>query len=242
MKKLIAWLILLFIPLASVAETADVYRSGDPTVSKIAITVDDCRNMTVFEGMLNLFKEEGIHATFFVVGNALQEKDRALWQRAVAEGHEIGNHTFGHADLSRTTRRTILSQLHRTEAALDLILGYHYQMRVMRPPYGHIAVRGTLGPVLDAGYSHVILWSVSQTDPEIALKKIKNGSICLYHTNTKDLRCLKELIPRLKAEGYEMVTVSELFGFEPPGPIAPTPDPPDPASSLPTATPEAAKP
>ncbi|MEA5015186.1 MAG: polysaccharide deacetylase family protein [Candidatus Limiplasma sp.] len=242
MRKPLALLLAMLLPLSCSAETADTYRFGDPEVRKIAITVDDCRNMAVLESMLDLFKEEGISATFFVIGNALKEKDSALWQRVVAEGHEIGNHTYSHADLSHRNRRAILWQLRETEETLDRVLGFSYQMRVMRPPYGRVAIRGTLGPILEAGYERVILWSVSQTDPDTAFAQIKNGSVCLYHTNPKDLRCLQKLIPRLKAEGYEMVTVSELFGFEAPGPSAPTSPPQGPASGRPTSTPGAAGP
>ncbi len=55
---------------------------------------------------------------------------------------------------------------------------------------------------------------MSQTDASQALYDVQNGSILLYHARSKDIRCLKELIPRLLEQGYECVTVSELLGFD----------------------------
>ena len=64
------------------------------------------------------------------------------------------------------------------------------------------------------GYLHAVKWDVSQTDAEKALKKVRNGSILLYHANQKDLDCLETLIPALLEQGYACVTVSQLLGLE----------------------------
>jgi len=192
---------------------AKVYRQGDPAVKKIAITVDDCTKPGILTEMLDLFSEHEIRVTFFVLGNALRLSDREIWQRAVADGHEIGNHTFGHASLNVIDGPAVQSQLRRAENAFNETLGYPYNMQVMRPPYGRCRENGALTRIQNAGYQHVILWTVAQTDPQKALKAISNGSICLFHTNAKDLLCLQEIIPVLKAEGYEMVTVSDLLGI-----------------------------
>jgi len=61
----------------------------------------------------------------------------------------------------------------------------------------------------------VVLWDVAQTDPQKAFKEVQNGSILQFHTQEKDLACLRELIPMLLEEGYELVTVSELIGLDP---------------------------
>ena len=59
-------------------------------------------------------------------------------------------------------------------------------------------------------------WNVSQTKAQDAFKRVKNGSILLFHAREKDYKCLQELIPMLLEAGYEPVTVSELLGFDPP--------------------------
>ena len=57
---------------------------------------------------------------------------------------------------------------------------------------------------------------MSETNAEKAFPKVRNGSILLYHARKRDYTCLTELIPRLLEAGFEPVTVSELFGFDPP--------------------------
>ena len=56
----------------------------------------------------------------------------------------------------------------------------------------------------------------SSNDAEVAITKVKNGSILLFHARQKDYHCLEKLIPMLLEAGYEPVTVSGLFGFDPP--------------------------
>lgn len=64
-----------------------------------------------------------------------------------------------------------------------------------------------------ARFLAVVRRDVSQTDAKKAFDRVQNGSILLYHANLDDLICLEEVIPRLRNEGYEMVTVSELLGL-----------------------------
>ena len=67
------------------------------------------------------------------------------------------------------------------------------------------------------GFDHIVHWDVSETkDLQKALKKIQNGSILLFHAQKKDSLFLDKLIPELQARGFEMVTLSEMFGFDPP--------------------------
>ncbi len=91
-------------------------------------------------------------------------------------------------------------------------------MLSFRPPYGNITdMNGSSKRFRSAvekfGYRHVVLWDVSQTDPDKAYYQVKNGSILLYHSRHKDYECMKTLIPRLLEDGYEFVTVSTLLEF-----------------------------
>lgn len=221
MKRLVAallCLLLLFTLLPVHAEEIPyiVRNSGDQQ-KRIAITVDDCFDMNHFQSIVELCKTYHIPVTFFVVGGAMKERDRELWQSALDAGCEIANHTHGHASLPSKSNRQILSQLLRVQERVDTVLGYHYPMRVMRPPYGKVLRdngRTIASVVKKAGYEHIVLWDVSQTDPDIAIKQVKSGSILLYHTNKKDVRCLRQLIPALLADGYTPVTVSELLSLD----------------------------
>ncbi len=214
MKRAVALGLLTVLLSASIPALGKIYRQGDPEKKQIAITVDDCKNPDVLKEMLDLFQAEGIHATFFPIGRCIQEKDGDLWRRMVKEGHEIGNHTYGHASLTKLKGPEVKKQMKKMEEALQAALGFAYPVTLMRPPYGLCRSNKTFFKLQDAGYDDVILWSVSQTNPVQAMKQIQNGSICLFHSNKRDLRCLQEILPQLKAEGYEMGTVSELLGLE----------------------------
>lgn len=188
-------------------------RFGDRAAKQVAITVDDCYNAGHVRAILDLCREHGIQVTFFVLGAALKTDDARLWQSVVEAGHEIGNHSYDHKTLTQLSARDVAEQLKLTQQRVDELLGYHYPIRVMRPPYGSTNY-GLEIAVEKAGYLAVVQWDVSQTDADKAFLHVKNGSILLYHTNQKDVHCLQRLIPLLLEEGYACVTVSELLGLE----------------------------
>lgn len=226
MRKLLCILLgLLFLMpnFASAVEPGFVVYNGSREEKNVAITVDDCYNLDYLASILELAKEHDIPLTFFVLGTVLKPEDRALWQAVLDADCEIGNHSYGHADLPYLQPKAALSQLTRTQEALDETLGYHYPMQMMRPPFGHVTDSNHVSNawvIEKAGYKRVVLWDVSQTNPDLALKAVKPGSILLYHTNAKDYECLQELIPALKEQGYTFLTASELLGFPLPVPQA----------------------
>lgn len=211
---------LLTLPTAATAvEQGYTVFHGDRTVPLVAVTVDDCYNAAHVAEILDLCEAEGVPVTFFVIGAALKDADRDVWQRAVDLGCEIGNHTFSHARLPDLSDRRIRRQLTRTAERFSEVLGWDYTMRVMRPPYGRLSKdpekksdMRVVEAIESAGYRHAVRWDVSQTDPAKALKATQNGSILLYHANPKDVRCLKKLLPALREAGFACVTVSELLG------------------------------
>ena len=203
-------------------------RHGDRNTKKIAITVDDCYKNRRENICLDveLCLKYDIHMTFFpiVYTGCLDPQYRDIWQSVLDAGCEIGSHSWSHWQLGNYTNAGIIQALGKWQQALDETLGYHYKTRWLRPPYGsmkdnrnkndsQVRIRKAIQAY---GYEHVALWDVSQTDPDKALKAAKNGSIMLFHATTKDTKCLEKLIPALLAEGYELVTLSELFGFDPP--------------------------
>lgn len=203
----------LFHPLHAAAEDFTL-RHGDRETPQIAITIDDCYDRKHILAAVELCETYAIPVTFFPIGNALKFADSALWQRALDAGCEIGNHSWGHKDLTRLSSRDIRYQMLRTQQKIDEMLGYHYPMQVMRPPFGSTSSK-VAKAVASVGYLHAVKWDVSQTDAAKAIKQVQNGSILLYHARAKDIRCLEALIPQLLEKGYECVTVSELLGLEP---------------------------
>ena len=143
--------------------------------------------------MLDILQANDVRATFFPIGKALKYEDAALWQEVVASGCEIGNHSWGHTYLTKLSRQKIKFQMLRTQEKVDALLDCHYPMQVMRPPMGKT--------------NQKVEESVE------ALAAVQNGSILLFHARKKDAKCLSVLIPQLVAEGYQLVTVSELLGL-----------------------------
>ncbi len=213
MKKLAA-LFLCFLFLPCCAETFTV-RHGDRSQMRIAITVDDCYDGKHVQSIVDLCREYGVVVTFFPIGKALKYADAPIWQEAVALGCEIGNHTWGHKRMTRLTDHEVRFALLRTQQKVDALLGVHYPMQLMRPPLGKLGKPGITEVMADVGYLRAVLWDVSQTDPNKALRQVQNGSILLYHGRKKDVDCLRKLIPALLEQGYELTTVSDLLGLPP---------------------------
>lgn len=218
----VAMCLTLLLGSARAVEQGYTVFHGDREKPAVALTVDDCYDIERVTEILNLCQAHGVPVTFFVVGSALRDADTEVWLRALELGCEIGNHTWSHPKLPELDARRIQEQLSRTQTRLDEVLGGHYPMQVMRPPYGSLAQNPhhksdgwVVNAIAKAGYLHAVRWDVSQTDPDQAMKDVENGSILLYHANAKDVRCLEQLIPTLR-ENYACVTVSELLGLETP--------------------------
>ncbi len=218
MKKLLffsTWLLMLvchtlFDPAAG--EESFSVRSGSREECRIAITIDDCYDIEQILAAFELCREYQIPVTFFPIGNALKFADGPVWQQAIEAGCEIGNHSWSHENLADMNDHQVRFQMLRTQQKVDEMLGYHYPMQVMRPPMGKssTAVQKAVAAV---GYLHTVKWDVSQTDPDKALEQVQNGSILLFHTRAKDIRCLEVLVPQLLEKGYECVTVSQLLNL-----------------------------
>lgn len=220
MKKLLAALLCLMLVLPAAAEEPEyVVRYGDRAQHRIAITVDDCYNLDNVRAIFDLCKEYGVPMTFFVCGTSMMVEHRGLWTEIIDFGCEIGNHTYGHKNLAEANNTSIRYQILRNQQALDTVLGYHYEMQVFRPPYGKWN-RYVREIVQEYGYEKLVLWDVDSTNAKKAYRGTQDGSILIFHANKADVKCLTTIVPQLVADGYEFVTVSDMFGL---GPIETSP-------------------
>lgn len=206
-------LVLSLLPAALAAPEGFTVRHGARDTPRIALTVDDCYDTAYVLSVVELCEEYGVAVTFFPVGSALKYADSSLWQRALDAGCEIGNHTWNHWDLTECEPKMIDFQLLRVQQKLDETLGCHYPMQVMRPPFGQSNLKVS-NAAFALGYRHIVKWDIDRTDADKAFSAVQNGSVLLFHARAKDVRCLKTLVPRLIAQGYACVTVSELLGLE----------------------------
>lgn len=202
--------------------------SGTPK-KRVALTFDDGPNHynDRTKNTVDELAKYGFRATFFVVGNRIAGGDALEY--AVAHGCEIGIHGFTHQKYyDECTDAEYQNELNQTLDAIHRHLP-DYNVRLMRPPGGSIS-----GDRLAACPYSVILWSVDSLDYHYTYKKgdsdevcqekintivnnvmsgVTDGSIILMHDiyeSTQDAVVL--LLARLHAEGYEVVTVSELLG------------------------------
>lgn len=199
---------------APAAESEEV-----PSKKKVALTFDDGPRAERTESILDILEQYGAKATFFVLGSSINDTTAPILQRMVDMNCEIGIHGLDHTTMTKLNHNSQVKRLNKMKEIIsDRILG-GYEVRLMRPPGGaqNIRVRRA---ALEAELS-VILWSVDSADwqsqsrdkiMEVCKKKVRNGSIILMHDKLKATHAaVAELVPYLQEQGYELVTVSELF-------------------------------
>ncbi len=126
---------------------------------ELALTFDDGPNCHWTPRLLDILASHDVRATFFILGNRA-EAEPELVRRIVAAGHLIGNHTWDHPNLSRTSTRHIREELQRTNEILRQITGV--PIRFFRPPFG--ARRPAVFPIARAMGLTPVLWNAMTTD------------------------------------------------------------------------------
>ena len=99
----------------------------------MALTFDDGPAERFTAQVLDILREQQVPATFFVCGENVEEHPDLL-RRIVAEGHEIGNHTYSHLFVYFKSRRRIAEEIDRTQAIIEKVVGFRPSL--FRPPYG----------------------------------------------------------------------------------------------------------
>jgi peptidoglycan/xylan/chitin deacetylase (PgdA/CDA1 family) len=187
----------------------------------VALTFDDGPTARYTEEVLAILREEGVKATFFTVGEAL-ERNPAECQKIVADGHELGNHSTSHQRLVFRPYSFIQKEIEQTDQLIRLC-GYEGQIQ-FRPPYGKQLV--LLPYYLNRTGRKSIFWDVGpESDRDVAadsdkivehvLENTRPGSIILLHVMYESRAASRQALPRiiqgLQAKGYHFVTVSELL-------------------------------
>lgn len=197
-----------------------VYSSVPMSQPYIAMTFDDGPHATNTARLLDMLKQRNIKATFFVVGKNVREYPDIV-RRILAEGHEIGNHTWDHKALSGMSAERVHQELAMTHNAVLEVAGY--QMRVMRPPYGATNLRVKQQCYQEFGYP-TIMWSVDPLDWKrpgssvVAQRIISNthaGAIILAHDiHEPTINAMPDTLDTLLSKGYRFVTVSQLLNMQ----------------------------
>lgn len=192
-------------------------RYVDRSLPMVAVTYDDGPGGKSEEAILDTLKKYGSVATFFYQGYRLDmESENA--RRAAEQGCEIGNHSWNHPLYSSLTSKEVAKQISRTNSKITEICGV--EPAVSRPPYGDYNTK-----VLKAAGMAQILWTVDTLDwktrnPRKIFKAVKaagnlDGKIILMHSIYKETaKATEYIIPWLRQQGYQTVTVSELIKYK----------------------------
>jgi len=183
---------------------------------QIALTFDDGPVPSVTPRILEVLRKEGVKATFFVVGKMV-DKYPWLIERILREGHDIGNHTYSHRDLTKLSKEDILKELEKTRILIKKISGK--DTFLFRPPGGRYDNKVIVATTL-SGY-RMILWtdypgdygcSSSGIIYEKAVSKAEDQGIILLHNGLDTtLAALHKIVSELKKKRYRFVTISELM-------------------------------
>ena len=195
-------------------------RALDPKKPMVALTYDDGPDEVKTEKLLDLLKANGSKATFFELGLRVDNMDNAheVLTRMLKEGNELGSHSYDHPNLKTLSDKQIKEQIDKTNNAIKNATGQ--LPTVYRPPYGEGDDRITKMFNVPG-----ILWTVDTRDWESRdrdsiVSVIKNsgdldGKVILLHSiHQASVDATEVILPWLKEQGYQMVTVSELLTYK----------------------------
>ncbi|GIO37331.1 hypothetical protein J41TS12_21920 [Paenibacillus antibioticophila] len=201
---------------------SETFKFKGPEVKQIALTFDDVPDPRFTPQILEALSQQGVRATFFVVGHRVK-KHPDLLRRIHHEGHVIGNHSYSHPQFSNKSVIQFQKEIQRTEEAIFELIGY--RPRLIRPPYGEIT-ENQVRWAKQHGYK-LVNWNVDSLDWKgIHKEKVKQnvlnaagpGSIILMHGGggtgsnlAGSIEALPDIIHELQAKGYQFVTLPQLL-------------------------------
>lgn len=194
-----------------IANTNQTVNYIDTSKPVVALTFDDGPSIYT-EEILNTLKKYSSNATFFVLGNKIDNYSNIII-KMYENGNEIGNHSYNHRWLTKLSTEEQKEQINKTQEIVKKYTGY--TPIYMRPTYGSINQKLRENINLE-----VVLWNVDTKDWKYknvntivnnALTNVKDGSIILMHdTHERTSEAIKILVPKLIEKGYQLVTISEL--------------------------------
>ncbi|MGL5750197.1 MAG: polysaccharide deacetylase family protein [Paraclostridium sp.] len=197
-------------------------KNGPRDKKYLAITFDDGPHPKETDEVLDILKKYDVKATFFIAGKHANWYNKPL-KRTYAEGHEIGNHTFSHPDISNLSNEQLENEIIKCEEELIKVTGE--KPKLFRPPYGSYRQK-ELSQIANKLEYKVVLWTTvdakdwknpgAQNIANVIINNAKNGDIILLHDYaTQDtVKALDIFIPEMQKKGYKFVTVSELCNLK----------------------------
>lgn len=181
----------------------------------VALSFDDGPSLKYTPMMLDVLEENGVKASFFLIGQNISEETAPIIRRMVQMGCDVENHTYSHPNLTQIPDSLILAEVAKTDSLIEAYAGA--KPVYLRPPFtahnAHVAeVVG--GKIFIAGLSCQDWRADMPVEDRVTktLARVEDGRILLFHdTNERTVEAMKTLIPKLKEMGYTFVTIPELF-------------------------------
>jgi len=178
--------------------------------NKIYITFDDGPTPDITEWVLEELKKHDAKATFFCIGKNINSH-ADIFQKVIADGHAIGNHTFNHLNGWKTNTNDYIENITSCQSRIN-----NYCPTILfRPPYGKIS-KSQSKELQNLGYK-IIMWDVLSADFDQSitaekclqniLQNVVSGSIIVFHDSVKAYKNLKYVLPlslqTLKDRGFK---------------------------------------
>jgi peptidoglycan/xylan/chitin deacetylase (PgdA/CDA1 family) len=209
---------------ATAGQKAHASQAALARHSKVNCAATKCIALTFDDGpipgstqLLDMLKAKGARATFFVLGSEAATYPDVL-RREVADGHEIGNHSYTHAKLAGAPAAKVADEINRTQQVVKETTGKIPAL--LRPPYG--ATDKQLDAFTQRAKLSQILWSVDPQDylnqnPALVEKRVVDGAqpgriVILHDVKPTTVAAIPNILDKLAKKGYSFVTVSEIYG------------------------------
>jgi peptidoglycan/xylan/chitin deacetylase (PgdA/CDA1 family) len=208
------------------ARTSTEIERGARGRSEIALTFDAGANAECFHDLIAALERAHVHSTFFITGNWAQ-RNLECAEAITKHGHEVGNHTWNHLDLTKQPDDIVREEITRAETLLTEISGQSPRPR-WRAPFGARDER-VLRIAANLGYRS-IYWTIDSLDsveprttPQFLTDRVTrmtdaqlDGAIILMHVGIKSTAdALPAIIANLQGRGFRLVTVSKLLEAAP---------------------------
>lgn len=185
---------------------------------KIAISFDAAWGAEDFNQIMEVLDKHQVKTTFFMTGEWVEKYPECV-KTLVEKGHDLGNHSATHPDMTKLSKEKQKKQILKVHNAVKELTGY--EMELFRPPYGAYS-NDVIRTCYELNY-YPIQWNVDSLDwkglsaAEIINKVCKHkslgpGAIILCHNGADHTaEALDEMLTNLKNQGYELVPISELI-------------------------------
>lgn len=178
----------------------------------VAITFDDGPSGKYNAKFLDVLARNKAHATFFMVGTMMNSCQKCVLD-TYKSGNEVASHTYNHMNMKKNSIQDVNESIKKTDDLFYQITGDH--IKYVRPPYGAYSKEN-----LENVSYPLILWNLDTEDwryhdvdhiVNYVMENISDGDIILMHELYEtSLQALEILLPKLYAEGYQIVSIGEL--------------------------------